>query len=691
MRKAIVVPGLRVFVASLAACWAGSLPLAAANTAPAPSDTPVAVVFDAAAARAALDKAGASGQALVADLTLGHDGKVVRAKSAAALTPGRYRLHALVACTATDDALFKQALGPAIGLRMVVGGADDVPSLSDWPARSAYGSPLPIADEKQAARYPAAWEPGGGSGKLTALSFDFSVAKPGPLPVALDWFVRDPEINHEIRPAKEPTLKARQDALDKLNQQKPPAEPAPRLVPRVIAGEGLPPVRLLLAGLVLERLTPVANVRVDGRECYIYPTPVALLAGFDLAQPVKVEVECVRPVQTVVVRPSALGIRPTISGNKIGFPLDAPASLSVEINGDLAEPLFLFADPPEKDAPKPDAPGVKYFAAGKIYEAGKDRKCDAGSGETIYIERGAVVRGRILVNEAKNVKIMGRGILDGGVFGVAQSRPVEIKRSEDVLVEGITIVDSKHWTMGILGSDRVTVRGVKTVSDNKWDDGVVVVGSRDVTVENCFIRTKDDCMAIKSGVTYFTQTDCQGDVENVTVRNCVLWSAGTGGGLQIATHNWLPNWVRTSTWAAKSPDFKPRISNVRNVRFTNNDLIHGTGPEASFTILNGDQSTVSGAVYEDIRVEGSAGPPIDIKIIQSPYNPSPERGHIRDVVFRNVRFEGKEMPPVTLTGFDDKHGIEGVIFENVQVGGRKWAKAEDGPVTAEFATGVEFR
>jgi hypothetical protein len=245
--------------------------------------------------------------------------------------------------------------------------------------------------------------------------------------------------------------------------------------------------------------------------------------------------------------------------------------------------------------------------------------------------------------------------------------------------------------MGILGSDRVTVRGVKTVSDNKWDDGVVVVGSRDVTIENCFIRTKDDCMAIKSGVTYFTQTDCQGDVENVTVRNCVLWSAGTGGGLQIATHNWLPNWVRTSTWAAKSPDFKPRISNVRNVRFTNNDLIHGTGPEASFTILNGDQSTVSGAVYEDIRVEGSAGPPVDIKIIQSPYNPSPERGHIRDVVFRNVRFEGKEMPPVTLTGFDDKHGIEGVIFENVQVGGRKWAKAEDGPVTAEFATGVEFR
>ena len=111
----------------------------------------------------------------------------------------------------------------------------------------------------------------------------------------------------------------------------------------------------------------------------------------------------------------------------------------------------------------------------------------------------------------------------------------------------------------------------------------------------------------------------------------------------------------------------------------------------SFTIHNADQATVSDVVYEDVRVEGSAGPPVDIRIIQSPYNPSPERGRIRDVVFRNVRVDGKDIAPSAVKGFDDKHQVEGVVFENVQAGGRKWTKPEDGPMKTEFATGIEFR
>ena len=684
MRKTVWIPGVRPFVIAVVVGLVAYRPegaaAVAANAAPVPSETPVAVVTDATAARAALEKADASKQALVADLTLGHEGKLVRSQTATPLSPGRYRLHALAALTAKDG-----PIGDGVALRLATG-------------------------ENQRVCDPAAWIPQ--QGKLSPVQFDFVLEKAGPVAVAADWIVQGdvPQRQNAINklslqagPGKAGPAADDADLGDELGE--PEAKFPPPLAPRSLAGKDLPAYRLMLTGLVIERLSPVLNVRIDGRECFTMFTPLALIAGFDLTQPGKVEIECARPVQSVSVRPTALGIRPTVAGNKISFPLDAPASLSVEIDGDIDDPLLLFADPPDQDAPKPGAPGVKFFAAGKVHDVSKDGNLVVASGETVYIERGAVVRGSISIDEAKNVKIRGRGILEGGL------RAIQIARSEDVVVEGVTILRpsaargpggalSRHWTVPILRSDRVTIRGVKIVSDNQWDDGVVVVGSNDVTVEKCFIRTKDACVAVKAGgVTYFTQLDCQRNVENVTVKDCVLWNGEHGSGLEISTQNWLPNWLGTTPYSGgmlntklgKPAGFEPRATEISKIRFINNDLIHVAEPTPAFTIQVGDESTVRDVIYENTRVEDSAGPPVDLTIIQSPYNPSPERGHVRDIVFRNVRVEAQNIPPSAVMGFDDKHPIEGVVFENVQGGGRKWAKAEDGPIKTEFAKGVAFR
>ena len=141
-----------VLAAGLAALGAAAAEPAAKNTAPGPNETPVAVVASAAVAQAALDKAQASGQALIADLTLGHEGQLVRAKTAEPLSPGRYRLHALVACTAKD-----QVLGEGVALRLVAGGSQGV------------FDPKPWVPEQ---------------GKLAAAHLDFIVDKPGQIPVS---------------------------------------------------------------------------------------------------------------------------------------------------------------------------------------------------------------------------------------------------------------------------------------------------------------------------------------------------------------------------------------------------------------------------------------------------------------------------------------------------------------------------
>lgn len=160
--KTISVHAVRLLaigvVAGLVAYQSAGAAPAAAKPAPAPSEVPVAVVADATAAQAALDKAAASRQGLVADLTLGHEGKLVRSKSAAPLAPGRYRLHALVAITAKGE-----PLGEGVAVRLAAG-------------------------EKQKVLDPGGWIPE--QGKLAPVLMDFVVDKPGSIPVTAEWIVQ---------------------------------------------------------------------------------------------------------------------------------------------------------------------------------------------------------------------------------------------------------------------------------------------------------------------------------------------------------------------------------------------------------------------------------------------------------------------------------------------------------------------
>ena len=116
------------------------------------------------------------------------------------------------------------------------------------------------------------------------------------------------------------------------------------------------------------------------------------IAWFACGGPVDIVVEVGHEVKRVEVRPLRHGLQPAIQGRTLRFRIPGPVKLSVEINGNLRQPLFLFADAPEQDAPKPGAPGVRRFAGGQIHEAGE---LTLASGQSLYLEPGAVVRGTI--------------------------------------------------------------------------------------------------------------------------------------------------------------------------------------------------------------------------------------------------------------------------------------------------------
>jgi polygalacturonase len=406
---------------------------------------------------------------------------------------------------------------------------------------------------------------------------------------------------------------------------------------------------------------------VNGQKVFVYNTRPAAFASFSFSGKVDVQVIFGGQIFTHDIRPKSKNIAGTVYRNEVRFTLTNPANLSVEINKNLKRPLFIFANPVEKNVPHKNAPGVLFFEAGKIHDTGL---VNVQSNQTVYIEGGAIVRGSFIAR-GKNIKIIGRGILDNSRYDRGEARPIEIYESENVLLEGFIITESKHWTCGSYASKNVTYRNIKIVSDNDWDDGIDIVGSQKIVVDNCFIRTKDDCIAIKAGVGYFTKFNNSFDVDDVVVKNSVLWNGVWGNGIEIG--------------------FETRTDTIKNVTFINCDLIHVEGPEGTFTIHNGDRAYVKNIRYENIRVEDSRGYLIDFKILDSRYTKDKKKGFVDQVYFKDIYVEGEVFPTSLIMGFNEEHKINNVTIDNFFIHNKKVLSTYTGLIAVIHADNLVFK
>ena len=102
------------------------------------------------------------------------------------------------------------------------------------------------------------------------------------------------------------------------------------------------------------------SVRANGADVPLLETAPGAVCHTELSRPMAMEITADEAINTVDIRPQSKKIAATYSGRTVRLTLDAPAKLSVEINGDLRHPLFLFADLPET-AVDGKAAGVRYF------------------------------------------------------------------------------------------------------------------------------------------------------------------------------------------------------------------------------------------------------------------------------------------------------------------------------------------
>ena len=374
-------------------------------------------------------------------------------------------------------------------------------------------------------------------------------------------------------------------------------------------------------------------------------TTTTSFASFDLSHPTKVTVLCADDVNEVKLLPSSRGIKTELSGKSVSFTVDKPGPLTLEVNGNWINSLHLFVNPVETDVPNPNAPQVIYFGPG----VHRVQSVKVTSGKTVYLANGAIVYGEfgpgnstapIFDLQGSNIVLRGRGVIDGSMCDYHTRSILGVSDSTNIRVEGVVLRDSSGFTLPVRRSRQVTISNVKVFGWRGNSDGMDICNSHDVEISDCFLRTFDDLIVLKTDKS-------QGDLQNVTVQRCVLWNEFAHA-LSLGAELREP---------------------LANVLFSNCDVIHDKGREWLLRVYNCDSAPVKNVIFDNIRIE-EARRLMSLWIGQTGWSREAERGHIDDVVFKNIQSVRPEIDGawVELTGFDALHAINQVQFQNVRVG-----------------------
>ena len=386
--------------------------------------------------------------------------------------------------------------------------------------------------------------------------------------------------------------------------------------------------------------------------------------------------------QTVVVRPLGKIKNLQVNEDCVTVTFPNPGQYTVEFDG-MHYTLVVFINPEKDFSNYREGENVKYFAPGVHYI---DERMLIEDNQTIFIDAGAVVYGSINAVGKKNIRVVGYGILDNSRMNrqdAIQSTPnifyeedksiglpINFERCENILVEGITIVNSSEWSMKFAGCRDINVENIKLIGMWRYNaDGCDFCNCINATIKNSFLRTFDDTIVVKGLDAYRDMP-----VENVLAENCVLW-CDWGRALEIGAETCAPY--------------------MKNILFKNCYIIHGSA--VMLDVQQGDSADISNVLFENIQVEytgeemlptietdeikeyphyGKKHTPVPFIIVSlvTMWSHDTHTGDITNVKFKDIKIMTPtgEIPQGSAIVTEETAGkIGNVCFENITVNGQK--------------------
>ncbi|MGR5285567.1 glycoside hydrolase family 28 protein [Vibrio maritimus] len=255
--------------------------------------------------------------------------------------------------------------------------------------------------------------------------------------------------------------------------------------------------------------------------------------------------------------------------------------------------------------------------------------------------------------------------------------------SENILLEGVDIIDAPFWVNHFYMSNNITVRNITMHSMNKNNDGIDIEASSNVHIHDVVFATGDDAIAIKSG------RDLDGlkkriPTTNVVVQNVkfladdavALGSEASGGVRNIFIENAVAKDLRKGFYFKTNKNRGAQYEHIRVRNMSIEDLADVPENSKKLTMLeittNYDHKNIvynRDPIYKDIRFENiTGGWSIRPMLLEGT-----ETTPIKDFVFDNVSFAiGEKSSEINDVDFDS------VYFRNFNVGEEPLTAKVDG-------------
>jgi hypothetical protein len=346
------------------------------------------------------------------------------------------------------------------------------------------------------------------------------------------------------------------------------------------------------------------------------------------------------------VLPTSAGATLAETGGALTIELPSPGTYAVTVPDLKAHRLFLFADavvPP----PPPDDHNTLRFGPG-THDLG-ETFIEPKPGQTVYLDEGAVVFGRIRIRNAPGVSLRGPGILSGGHLPPnppdTYTVPHLIEADTDspgIVIDGPTLIESPHYNV-LLRGENCVVRNTRMIGWWYGTDGIGI--GPNGRIEDCFFQVNDDSIKIYNS--------------GLVVSRCVIWQLENGAAFQFS---WNLN------------------GDSRGFRVTDCDIIgvdhhQEANNRGVFTAIHGGKGRLSDYLFEDIRVENARFRLLLLTIKKTSWSKAKEWGSIRNVHFRRLHADGPFARPSVISSDHPDGRFEQIVFEDLRIGDQTMTSA----------------